>query len=87
MGLNLDHRRLDPRNRNDFPHPVQGNIRQADRPAVTFVNEAFERLPRLDQCHPTIVDHLTVLVPRILLVARLKGKRCMDQITVDIVHP
>ena len=53
---------------------------------MTVVHETLERLPRLDQRHPAIIDHLTVLVPRVLLVAGLKGKRGMDEIAIDIVE-
>jgi hypothetical protein len=53
---------------------------------VTFVNEAFERLPRLYQRHPGIIDNLALLVSRVLLVARSKGKRGMDEIAIDMVE-
>jgi hypothetical protein len=53
---------------------------------VTFVNEALERLPRLDQRHPGIIDDLTALVPRVLLVAGSKGKRGMDEIAIEIIE-
>src|SRR6478736_5471013 len=85
MGFDLHHRRLDPRRRNDISQLLQSNIRQADRPALTFLHEALERSPRLDQRHPGIIDYLAALVPRVLLVAGSKAKWGMDEITIDIV--
>ena len=85
MGFDLHHGRLDPRCRNDLSQLLQRNIGQADRLAPAVVNETLQRLPRLDQRHPAIIDHLTALVPRVLLIAGLKGKRRMDEIAIDIV--
>ena len=85
MGFDLDDSGLDPRDGDDFAQFLQGNIRQADRLAPTVVDEAFERSPGLDQRHPGIIDDLTALVPRVLLVAGPKGKRGMDEIAIDLV--
>jgi len=53
---------------------------------MAFVDEALERLPCLQQRHARIIDHLTVLVPRVLLVAGLEGKGSMDEIAIDGVE-
>jgi hypothetical protein len=52
---------------------------------LTVVDEAFERSLRIDQRHSGIIDDLTALVPRVLLVTRLKSKRGMDDIAIDII--
>ena len=85
MGFDLHDGRLDPRSRDDLPQLFQSDVRQADRLALAVVHEALERLPCLDQRHPGIVDDLTVLVPRVLLVTGLKGKGRMDEIAIDVV--
>ena len=74
MQFGLHHRRLDPRSRNDLPQFLQSNVCHTDRFALAAVHEALERAPRLDQRHPGIVDDLTVLVPRVQLVAGPKAK-------------
>jgi hypothetical protein len=74
MGFDLNHGRLDPCNGNDLAQLLQRDIRQADRLAPAIVNKTLERLPRLAQRHPWIIDYLTALVPWILLVAGSKGK-------------
>ena len=86
MRFDLHHGRLDPRDRNDLSQLLQRNVRQADRLAVTVVHEALQRPPRLHQRNARIIDHLTVLVPRVLLVAGLKGKGGVDDIAIDIVE-
>jgi hypothetical protein len=53
---------------------------------LTFVHKALERPPSLDRVHPGIIDYLTVVVPRVLLVAGLEGKRGMDDVAIDVVH-
>ena len=53
---------------------------------MTVVHEALQRPPCLHQRNSRIIDHPTVLVPRVLLVAGLKGKRRMDDIAVDVVE-
>ena len=83
MQFGLHQGRLDPRGRNDLLQLVQSNIRYADRLAVTVVHKALERLPCLDQRHPGIVDDLTMLVPRVQLVAGFKGERRMNEIAID----
>ena len=52
---------------------------------MTLVHEAFERLPRLEQSHAEVIDDLTALVRRVLIVAGPKGKRGMNYITIDMV--
>ena len=52
---------------------------------MALVHEALERSPRLDQRHPGIIDDLTALVPRVLLVAGLKGEGGVDEIAIDSV--
>src|SRR6185437_35584 len=45
-----------------------------------------QRLPGLHQRHPGIIDNLAARVPRVLLVARLKGKGSMDEIAIDMIE-
>src|ERR1700677_223927 len=86
MRFDLHYRWLNPRHRNYLAQLLQSDIREADRPAGTVVDEALQRLPRLRQRDPFVVDHVTVLVSRILIVTRLKRIWRMDQIAIDIVH-
>jgi len=83
MGFDLHHGGLDPGNRDDLAQLLQIDIRQADRLALTLVHQSLERSPRVDQRHPGIIDDLTVFVPRVLLVARSKGERGVDDVAID----
>ena len=56
-----------------------------NRLAASVINQALECLPGLDQRHSAIIDHLTVLVPRVLLVAGLEGEGCMDEVAIDMI--
>src|ERR1700743_3996290 len=53
---------------------------------MTVVHEALQRAPGVHKRDPRIIDDATVLVPRVLLVAGLKGKGSMDEIAIDIVQ-
>ena len=52
---------------------------------MTLGHEAFERLPCLEQSHAGIIDDLTALVRRVLIVAGPKGKRGMNYIAIGMV--
>ena len=52
---------------------------------LAAVHEVLQGPPGIDQGHPGIIDDLTVLVPRVLVLTGAKGKRGMDDITIDIV--
>ena len=86
MGFDLHDCRLDPRRRNNLLQLLQGHVGQTNGPAAALVDEALKRSPGIDETHFGIVDDVTVLVPRVLLVARTKGKRCMDEIAIDLVE-
>ena len=85
MGFDLYDCRLDSRGFDNLLQFLQIDIRQADGLALPLVHQALQRLPCLRQCHAGIVDRLAALVPRVLIVARLEGKRGMDEIAIDIV--
>jgi hypothetical protein len=52
---------------------------------MAVIDEALERLPGFTQRDAVVVDHLTVCVPRVLLVTGLKGEGRVDQIAIGIV--
>jgi len=52
---------------------------------VAVADERLHRAPRLGQGDAVVVDHLTILVSRILVVARPECERRVDQIAVGIV--
>ena len=54
---------------------------------MTVIDEPLKRLPRLDRRQPAIIDHLTALIPRVLLVAGAKGKKGVDEIAIGVVEP
>src|SRR3954469_1606963 len=86
MRFDLYHGGPDPRDRNDLAQLLQGDVRQADRLAVPLVDKAFQRPPRFGQRNPRIIDDPTVLIPRVLLVAGLKGEGRMDDVAIDLVE-
>jgi hypothetical protein len=69
---------------NDLAHLLQCDIRQADRLATTVINEALERLRRIAQCHPPIIDRLTTLA--LGSCSSPEGKRGVNEIAIDIVN-
>ncbi len=75
MGFHLDHGRLDSRGFVDGHEPFQGDVRQSDGPASAMVHQTLYRLPGLDHSHAAVVQDISVLIPRILIVPRLKRKR------------
>ncbi len=52
-----------------------------------MVHEILHRPPGLEQSHAAVVKDIAVLVPRILLVPRLKGKGSVNEIEIQIVDP
>jgi hypothetical protein len=71
-------------------HPTSVQLAWGTKPGTpvptTVLNRTFVLSPpRLDQRHLGIIDYLTEFVPRVLLVARAKGKRGMDAIAIHIV--
>jgi hypothetical protein len=52
-----------------------------------MVYQTFHRLPGVEQRHAIVVKNIAVLVPRILLVSRLKGKWSVNEIEIQIVEP
>ena len=66
---------------------VQADVRQSDGPASAMVHETFHRPPGIEQRHAAVVKDIAVLIPRILLVSRLKRKRSVNEIEIQIVEP
>src|ERR1700722_19462769 len=87
MGFDLDHGWLDSRRFVDGQQFVQTDVRQSDGPASVTVHETFHCPPRVKQSHAAIVEDIAVLIPRILLVPRLKRKRSVNEIEIQIVEP
>src|SRR6516165_7431302 len=87
MCFDLDHSRLDSRRFVNGQQIVQADIRQSDGPASATVQEILHRPPGLEQSHAAVVKDISVLIPRILLVPRLKRKWSVNQIKIQIVEP
>src|SRR5512146_520654 len=52
-----------------------------------MINQAFHRLPGVEQSYVVIVKDVAVLIPRVLVVARLKCKWSMNEIEIHILQP
>src|SRR5580698_6513784 len=52
-----------------------------------MVHKTLHCLPGIEQSHPVVVKDAAVLIARILLVSRLKRKRSVDQVEIQIVEP
>src|SRR5271155_2959887 len=52
-----------------------------------MVYETFHCPPRVKQSHAAVVKDIAVLIPRILLVPRLKCKWSVNEIEIQIVEP
>ena len=85
--FDLDHGWLDSRRFVDGQQFVQADVRQSDGPAFAMVHETFHRPPGIEQSHAAVVNDIAVLIPRILLVPRLKCKRSVNEIEIQIVEP
>src|SRR6202167_5041837 len=87
MCFDLDHRRLDSRRFVDGQKPVQGDVRQSNGPASATVHKTLHRPPGIEQSHVVVVKDIAVLIPRILLLPRLKRKRSVNEVEIQIVEP
>src|SRR5215469_6462801 len=52
-----------------------------------MIHETFHRLPGVEQSHAGVVKDIAVLIPRILVVQRLKCKWSMNEIQIQILQP
>jgi hypothetical protein len=52
--------------------------------ARVVVHEIFQRFPGVEQCDVVIVNHIAVLIPRILIVPGLKCKRSVNEVEIQI---
>src|SRR5262245_54145442 len=52
-----------------------------------MVHETFHRSPGIEQGHSVVVQNIAVLIPRLLLVPRLKCKGRMDEVEIQILEP
>src|ERR1700722_5021291 len=78
MGFYMNNGRLYPRGCKNlfrlFPIPV----RYANGLTFALVDKTLQSSPGIQQGHPVVVNHLAVLVPRVLLFPRLKGEWGVD---------
>ena len=87
MCFDLDRGRLDSCRFVDGQQFVHADVRQSDGPASTAVHETFHCSPGIEQSYSVVVDDIAVLIPRILLVPRLKRKWSVNEIEIQIVEP
>src|ERR1041385_246427 len=87
MCFDFDHGWLDSRRLVNGQQFVQADIRQTDGPASATVHETLHSSPGLEQSHAAVVKDIAVLIPRILLVPRLKRKWSVNEIEIQIVEP
>src|SRR5271168_581534 len=66
---------------------VQTDVGKSDGPALATVDETLHRPPRVEQSHAAVVNDIAVLIPRILLVPRLKRKGSVNEIQIQIAEP
>ena len=85
MRFHLNHGRLDSCGFVDRQQFVQADVRQSDGPASAAVHKTLHRPPNLEQSHAVVVKDIAVLIPRILVVPRLKSKGCVTEIEIQIV--
>src|SRR5215469_12011172 len=52
-----------------------------------MVHKTLHCLPRIEQSHSAVVENIAVLVSWILIVSRLKCKRSVDEIEIQVVEP
>src|SRR5438270_7698503 len=57
---------------------------QSNGPAPAAGNETFHCSPCIEQSYSAVVDDVAVLISRVLLVSRLKCKRSMNEVEVQI---
>src|SRR5580698_1199850 len=87
MGFYLDRGRLDSCRFVEGLQFVQADVRESDGPASSTVDEIFHPLPRIVQSHAFVVEDISIFIARILLVSRMKCKRRMNEIKVQVIDP
>jgi hypothetical protein len=51
------------------------------------IHESLQRFPSVEQSHALVVEDITVLIPRILVVPGLKCKWSVNEIEIQILKP
>ncbi len=87
MRLYLDHGRLDSRRFVDGQQLIQADVRESDGTASAAVNETLQRPPGIEQRHTAVIDDIAALIPRVLLVSRLKRKRSVNEVEIQVIEP
>jgi len=59
----------------------------SDGPAPAVVHETLHCSPGVEQSHSVVIDDIAVLIPRILLIARLKCIGSVNEIEIQILDP
>src|SRR5580704_17710342 len=49
-----------------------------------MIHESFHSFPGVEQSHAAVVNHVAVLIPRILIVPGLKCKRSVNEVEIQI---
>ena len=87
MGLDLNHGWLDSRRLIDGQQFIQSDIRKADGPALAMVHEIFHRSPGIEQSHALVINHIAVLIARVLFIAGLKCIGSVNEVEIEILDP
>lgn len=66
---------------------MEGDIRQSDGLAFATVDQILHGRPGFEQSHAPVVQNFAVSTLWILLFPRLKSKRSVNKIKVQIVEP
>jgi hypothetical protein len=66
---------------------MQANVRQSDGPAPAAVHEAFHRSPSVEQSYSIVIEDIAALIARVLLIARLKCIRSVNEVEIQILEP
>ena len=59
---------------------------KSDGPAFAMVHQTLQCSPGIEQSHSVVIDDIAVLIARVLFVSRLKCKRSVNEIEVQILE-
>src|SRR5258708_11357778 len=78
MGFYMNNGRLYPRGFKYLFRLLHNHVRQSDGLTSALVDKTLQSSPCIQQRQSIIINHFAALVPRVLLVTRLKAKRAVN---------